>query len=380
MTKVLIVFTDAHLAYSPSTLNLYNSLKERCDVQIVAFEPDHSYSSQKVDDSNVIYLENPPIFEDGIPLTKRLYTEIRKSIKPITNADLLTAKARILIEYIKQFDGVLIAIDFFALWCIQQAGKSAHVFSLEIFEKDKYKNACVVTKIESVITQSQDRYDFLFPKHNVPVFYVQNSPYYIAIDESSYEKREKKKLVFCGSAMPFFGIFSCLEFISDHPEYSLTVKGAVPSFVQKVIQEHFAYLITEKRLIIDSAYLGPEALNVFLDHYYIGFVFYDLYRFEFVNSFNYKTVPSGKLSQYYNAGVPVIANNLKGLKSIKDYHAGVLIDNLSSKNILEAINQIESNYTYYAKGAKQASVDFDYKKGITPFIDFLTQKKKPTEP
>lgn len=373
LNTILIIFTDPQLSYSPSTLNLYDALSQNFKVEIVSFEPDQSFSAHKITDRQVRYL-NIPKQNPGVPLVKRIHIELNKTFfKNKVQSDLLNQKAVALIEVIENFNGEIIAIDFFALWCVQKAGKKAHLFSLELLDYDPYRNECNKEAIESVIIQTKDRYQFLFGDRKLKTFLVQNAPYYKKLD---YEIGDRKKtnLVFCGSAVPAFGIFNCIEFITDFPEYTLTVKGAIPPYVKKVICETFDDLLEEKRLILDDEYISTEDLNDYLKYYYIGFVFYDFYRFEHINRFNYKTAPSGKLFQYYNSGLPVIANNLPGLNSIEDFAAGVMIGAMSSKSIKNAIDKIESNYESYVKGAKEAALHFDFRANIHPFIEYLTER------
>ena len=117
--------------------------------------------------------------------------------------------------------------------------------------------------------------------------------------------------------------------------------------------------------------MSPKDLNNFLANYYIGFVFYDSCRFEYINTYNYETAPSGKLFQYFNAGVPVVTSNVKGLNAVKQYGAGIMIDNLNSKSIKEAVDKISANYVPFAEAAKKASAHFDFSGAAEVFIDFL---------
>ena len=373
---ILIVFPDAHLSYSPSTLNLYDSLDEYFNVTIATFSPLESYSSQRVLNRNVEYLNFTN--QTGIPLLRRLATELKKTLFPKSKSlyPLLTARAKVLIDRIKEFTGTIIAVDFFALWCVQQAGKSAHLFSLEIPENDPYKNRCDLNSILSVVIQTKDRYEYIFGEKEIRTFIVQNAPMYIA-RQINYEGRLNTNLVFCGSAMPAFGIFSCIEFILDYPEYSLTIKGAVPPSVRAGIRENFQVLIAEKRLILDEEYLDAEELNIFLADYYIGFVFYDAYRFDYMNCFNYKTAPSGKLFQYFNAGLPVVVSNIEGLKAVEQFGAGVMINALNAASIKKAIELIDADYLQIAKAAKKAALHNDFSKAIEPYIIYLNSVSGP---
>ena len=368
--NILILFPDPHLSYSPSTLNLYDSLDKYFNVTIITFSPLESYSNQRVLNRNVEYLTF--INQTAIPLIYRLTTELKKTFFSTSRSldPMLTEKAKVLIERIKKFTGTIIAVDFFSLWCVQQAGKSAHFFSLEIPENDSYRNACDHRRILSVVIQTNDRYEYLFGKEKIPTFIVQNAPVYID-HEINLEKRINSKLVFCGSAIPEFGIYSCLEFLIDHREFQLTVKGTIPTSVKNSIKENFEYLIIEKRLLLIEEYFNPKELNDFLKDFYIGFVFYDTYRFNYINTFNFKTAPSGKLFQYFNAGVPVVVNNILGLNAVEEFGAGIMINNLSTKSIKNAITDISSNYVQFAKAAKNASLHFDFSKSIEPYILFL---------
>lgn len=376
MNNVLIVFTDPHLAYSPSILNLFYELKKITCVKLISPEPHPLYSLQRVDDQDIIYFDTEEQYVYP-RLYNRILNKVKNRLSPPTalqvhNERLKTQRAKKIIEFVKNFEGKILVVDFFALWCVQQAGRKAHLFSLEIHENDPYRSSCNYDMIESVVIQSYDRYYYLFQENQIKYFIVQNAPPFINF-APNYIDRDKNDLIFCGSAVPWFGIISCLDFIKDYPEYTLTIKGAVPKATKNSIELFYKDLITNKRLIIDEEYLDAETLTAYVSKFRIGFAFYDFYRFEQVRSFNYFTAPSGKVFQYLNSGVPVVANDLKGFELLKVTDAGVLVPSLSSKAIKTAIDEIESSYLKYAQNAKLASKEFDYLGNIKTFINFLTQ-------
>jgi hypothetical protein len=241
MKEVLIIFPDPQLPYSPTTLNLFYELKKHFKVTLLSAEPAAFYSLQKVDDPEIIYFsyhEDQPIYPG---LIKRVVNKVKNKYNPPTSEalqikSLTTARAKKIIEFVKDFDGEIIAVDFFALWCVQQAGKKAHLISLEILENDIYKKTCNFSFIKSIIIQSSDRYDYLFGEGNYRHFFIQNSPPYIPL-APDYSLRSKYNLIYCGSAMPWFGIVSCLDFIEDFPEYTLTIKGAIPKATQSIFDQ-----------------------------------------------------------------------------------------------------------------------------------------------
>ncbi|MEJ7913347.1 MAG: hypothetical protein WKF70_09345 [Chitinophagaceae bacterium] len=375
MKNILMVFTDPHLPYSPTIINLFNELKKHSKVQIITYQPEQLFSLQKLDDPDILYLSNADLHYRPEGLLKRTVKKaIEKIIKPspaeIVRRNLHTNKTEAVIKKIRDFEGEIIAVDFLALYCVQQAGKAAHLVSLEIHLNDRYRDNCLFDKIKSVIIQSNERYAYLFKDLQIPTFIVQNSPRYSNI-EPDKSARRKNKLIYCGSAVPGFGIFSCLDFLLDYPEYQLTVKGAVPPSTKEAIEQFYKQLIVEERLILDDSYMSEESLNLFVSRFRIGFVFYDLYRFDHVRTFNYYTAPSGKMFQYFNSGVPVIGNRLPGLEIIEHSKSGVLISYLSSAKMKQAIDQIESSYDEYADNSKKTSKDFDFTTNIQDFITFI---------
>ncbi len=375
MKSVLIVFTDPHLPYAPTIINLFNELKKHVRVTIITPEPDKVYSLQKIDDPDIIYLENNNSMMNKWSRVKRLINRVSAKILPpnptqVINRYLQNAKSLAIVKKISQFEGEIIAVDFLALWCAEQAGKSAHLVSLEIHTNDSYRDNCSFNKIKSVLIQSEERYRYLFKDLKLEKFIVQNAPSYLKFQPDSIS-RKKSDLIYCGSAVPGFGIFSCLDFLQDYPEYTLTIKGAVPPATKEAIDMFYSKLYKENRLVIDDSYMDTDTLTHYISTFRAGFVFYDFYRFEQLRTFNYYTAPSGKMFQYLNSGVPVIGNRLSGLEMIESSNAGVLIPYLSSLQIKIALDKIESSYLNIAENAKKVSENFDFTSNIQSFISFI---------
>ena len=97
----------------------------------------------------------------------------------------------------------------------------------------------------------------------------------------------------------------------------------------------------------------------------IGLVIYN----SKINDLNYTEIgsASGKLFQFAKFGIPVIASNIEGLKSlVKKYKLGVIID--SVEEIPNAINEINNNYEFYSNSSKEA---FDNHLCINEFLSKL---------
>lgn len=368
--KILIVFTDSHLPYSPTVLNIFNGLRNKGhSVKLITLNPPAYYAKDKIEDRGIIYIKEKSSLlgrvwkKISVKLSKKLSaSRIRK--------ELLTSKAAVFIKEIKKYKvDNIIAIDFFSLWCVQQAQMRSFLVSLEIYEDDLYYQNCDLTQIDTVIIQSKERYDYLFPdKLKIPFFIYPNSPVYIPVDTDKII-RDENHLIFCGSAVPDFGIISILDFLSDYPEYKLTIKGPMPEGVKQSIKKFYSKLIEEQRLNINEEYMDATTLTKYVAQFRIGFVFYDFYRYDHLRRFNYYTAPSGKLFQYLNSGVPVIANKIDGFQFIEDNKAGKLIPYLSSAQIKSAITYINNNYNDTVSNAKALSKQYDNTIFTNAFVD-----------
>lgn len=358
--NILIVFTDSHLPYSPTVLNIFKGLKKKGhSVKMITLNPPAYYAQDKIEDDDIIYIS------DKNSLVKRIVKKIiikvlKKSSSLRKKKQLHTSKADAFVKEIKKHKAdTIIAIDFFSLWCVQQTKQRAHLVSLEIYEGDEYYHNCDLSMIDLVVIQSKERFSHLFPVNlNIPYFIYPNSPVYYQFDPEKI-RRDEKHLIFCGSAVPDFGLISVLDFLLDYPDYKLTIKGPMPKGVKDSINNFYRKLINENRLFINEEYMDADALTKYVAQFRIGFVFYDFYRYDHLRSFNYYTAPSGKLFQYLNSGVPVVTNNIDGFKFVEDNNAGRRIAYLSSLQIKSAIDLINENYIEFVKNSKMLSKKFD---------------------
>ena len=179
--------------------------------------------------------------------------------------------------------------------------------------------------------------------------------------------------VYCGTAWNPFGFYHCLDFIKTFPEYTLNVKGALPSADKARVKTEYQDLMTGGRLIFDSDYLDDDALVDYLRRFKIGFCFYN-FEIEWVNNFNYHSAPSGKMFKYMAAGVPVIGQDILGLKPVKEFDCGVLITDLEPATIKRAVEKIEGNFDYYSQNCLKAAEHYSFDKMIEPFIDYLAER------
>lgn len=246
--KVLIIFTDEHLPYSMTTINLYDTLSESFDVQIVAFEPAKYMKTHESESRNIDYIRTSE--EIKLPKVRLLYFLFRlglklgflKFLKTLTPSQKL--KTFILWNRIRQLRAdEVIGVDFLALWIAQIVFNKGHLVSLEVNKNNLFYNLVNKDKIQSVIIQTEERYQYLFSDSNLKKFLVQNAPIYKPLKSVPSSHKE---LIFCGTAIPEFGVYQCLDFIASDPEFSLTIRGGITTGVKEKMQTDYRHLIEEK--------------------------------------------------------------------------------------------------------------------------------------
>jgi glycosyltransferase involved in cell wall biosynthesis len=373
--KITILFSGAHLAYSPTVIGLYDLLSEKFDVVIVAENPE-AFDFERLTNRNVIYKEKLT-GKNRLRFYRRVYDLRSIFDKEITalrrmrfDTDVIydfTQTRKILAAGAPDF---IVAVDFQNLLYAQVLKKNVEFLSLEIVPNDKFYNHCDFKNINSVVIQTKERYDHLFEDEKFKTFFIQNAPIYKEEAESNANRRG---LVYCGTAWNPFGFYHCLEFLRAFPEYTLNVKGATPSEAKAKVKTDYGNLTTSGRLIFDSEYLDDAAVVGYLRQFKTGFCFYN-FELEWINNFNYRSAPSGKMFKYMAAGVPVVGQDITGLKPVEEFDCGVLIKDLKPATIKKAVEKIEGNFSYYSQNCLKAAAHYSFDKTAKPFVDYLTAK------
>ncbi len=377
--KVLIVTTDSTLAYQPTLLNLYHELKEHFDISIVSFCYYNNFIPAK-GDYKVQYLKIPRFQKKLLFLFNRIGESLINPILKVAGTklayrnDLFKALvSATLRRYLEQTTpDEVIAVDFQALSVCQAVFGRAHFLSLEIYPHDKFRKQCDFRRIRSVIISSEERYEHLFGSQELRRFIIQNAPIH-----KQYELvpiTERHGLIWAGTIDLKFGVQYVIDFIRNYPQYSLTLKGPFVTGLEDHIRSSYQELISEGRLIINKTYLENDEFIRFISGHEIAFCFYD---WEVIrNNINYYLGNAGRLFMYFAASVPTIACNTPGLKSVRDFNAGRLIDDYQPDTIKKAIDEIKQHYETIAENCLKASEHFSFDKMTAPLIEYLNDTKK----
>jgi glycosyltransferase involved in cell wall biosynthesis len=371
--KLLIVTANEILAYQPSILNLYDFLEPHFDISIISFEPEF-IGRQKPSGRNVVYLKVPPIkkflvlkFDFTLQLGAKMFRPLFPALKH-NKLYYWSLQYRVLEKFLRQAKAdELLAVDIPALYITQAVFGRCHFFSLELDLEDPFLKKIRIPDILSVVIQNKERYDYLFPGAQLPVFYIQNAPVFREEMIRSYLRAD---MVWAGSILKRFAVLECLQFVRSYPSFRLVLKGGAERKTLQQIEHDYLDLLGSKRVLIDQDYLDSGEFIEFLSHFRYGICFYswDLIR----ESVNYQTAPSGKLFMYLAAGVPVIACNIPGFQFIREFRAGILVDDYRPETIYQAVQAIEEDFGSYSEACYRAARHFSFEKGVNSYIDFLT--------
>jgi hypothetical protein len=356
MKKALIIFPDEWILYSPTVLNSIALLKNEYEIHVISIDNGSCRQGRLTPNHKIIKINN---FISKVLIRINCY-KLFKFLLLILN--LLIKKISV-----NKYDFIL-GIDSVGYASGKLFFKNTIYLSLEI-KKDFYFHLSKLQGVSDLIIQTCERRDYLFNGKKVNTFYLPNSPNF---NGKELETSRKKDLILFGNILPENGTESCILALEKLPvEYTLTLKGIISERYSEYLRKEYKFL--GDRFTIDSTYIEQDYVINYLDKFLIGFCFYDLNLIKNVD-FNYISSPSGKLYNYYAAGVPVIANDLIGLKSVQQFEAGKVITDITPESIVQSILDIDDNYLFYQLNALQAAQEFDFKKNFTSILKHYSLK------
>jgi len=350
--KALIVFPDEWINYSPTVLNLNTCLQSHYNTEIICFHLEQFGQPSKLPNLKQISISN---FR---------YTLLRRLDK------YKQYKQRLLRKELKKkrsasFD-LVIAIDSTAYTATRQYFDNVVFLSLEIAQDEAMQQALQLG-ISDLIIQSVERKEFLLGKSSdTRVHYIQNAP--ILAKDPAPRSSTKNRLVYFGNIRSYYGIEFCIDALTHlDNSYTLTLKGIKEERFYQHLQSKYSDLISSNRLRFEFDYTEQEKVADYLQDYDIGLSLFDFSK-GMGDDFNYVSSPSGKIFNYFAAGIPVIGNDIVGFRPVKDKNAGILVETISPKSIAQAVEAISGNYVEYSQNSALAARDFDFKAAYDIFL------------
>ena len=364
--SLLVIFPDEWLSHSPTVLNLVTCLSDVFEIRVITID-DGCFNNSELKDDRYTFIKINSFLARNFLRRVKLFYHYFKTVLILLSVRKLNQQSVI---------DIVIGIDSHGLWIGQTIFQKAHFLSLEI-EKDVFFRLLNKDHIESVAIQTKERADYLFRPSLSNTFFLPNSPIINKCTLISHSNRKyNKKIVLMGNLTPDHGLFQCIDAIelNSNSDLSLTLKGFVyNSNVRTKLLSQYDHLFKQNRLILDEYYTPQKDVTKFLSEFSIGFCLYDFSRIS-KDDFNYASCPSGKLYNYFAAGLAVIGTNILGLKAVREFKAGILLTNLSIESIHNAIEAIGNSFQQYHENAFKAAEVYDFKQAVRPYKNFLLSK------
>jgi hypothetical protein len=342
--KWAIIFPNNWLSYSPSCLNFVKMLEVN----------GHDYLIIHVDD---LAIDNSKLNVKHFPLiVSGLLPRILRRCKIYTIYLLWVLYFNVKKCHKKEYFDRFVGIDDVGYLAAYLLDKNAIYYSLEISRSIYNRFVFSLLDVSLLIIQSEERKKYLCKK-DINTIYIQNS--IISSPNKAVHKTYNERLIYFGNIIESHGVEFCINSLYSLKDEVLMIKGLKVKNLQYItyLQKKYSDLVDSKKLFFDFSYIEQDDIIDYLQQYSIGFCFYD---FNLVSDFNYLSSPSGKMFNYFAAGLPIIGSDSIGLAPIKKFNAGILLKNPEAEEIVNAVKIISENYLNFHKNAINASNEYNY--------------------
>jgi glycosyltransferase involved in cell wall biosynthesis len=356
----VILFPDDWAAYSPTLTRL----AARLDGQFVLRA--HVLDTGRVDNA----LLDARIYR-RVRVRSWLAQALRKTgLYRIARTLMLARSAR---QDASRADHV-IAVDADGACAARLLGRKFHFLSLEVGRHPLLRRIARDDAL-SIAIQSRERLDFQFGGAvTAPVFILQNAPDFDPATATPRASRppdpDTPRFVYLGHAIPLHGLRSMLDLLEAWPGATLTLQGLHPERSLRMIRARYGGLLDSGALTIGSGYLADDELNGFLQNFDLGLCLYELDA-RHRHDFNYLSSPSGKMFNYFAAGLPVIASNHIGLAPVGEHGAGVQVASNRVDDLRNAARTILASHEAYRQRCFEAAAHYDFGTAADRLIAFI---------
>ena len=168
------------------------------------------------------------------------------------------------------------------------------------------------------------------------------------------DRSKSRHILVVGQLRHGQGIEDVLDFLAEHPEYSLTLLGAAANGFEQVIEERIRSCNLEDRVEFPNRFVSQEELSDAAAKCFCGLALYDTAS----DNFTHYADP-GKVKSYLEMGLPVVMTRISEIVPyVEKYKAGEVIDSLAE--LPAAIARIATDLRRYEDGALEFTEHFEF--------------------
>jgi len=164
----------------------------------------------------------------------------------------------------------------------------------------------------------------------------------------------RNRLLVVGQLRHGQGVEQVLDFLADHPDYSLSLMGAAANGFESEIAARIAAANLADRVYFPNRFVSESELREEASKCFVALA---LYQLDAGNLTHY--ADPGKVKSSIEMGLPVIMTRISEIVPfVERFHAGVVIDSLSE--LPQAIENVRLNYAKYLEGGRRFAQEFEY--------------------
>lgn len=380
--KILIVFVDEWAAYSPTLQNLVTVLDRDGRFEVTALYGDNGrYSVHGLDPRlyERVALPSPEEAEKRArspwSMAGHLKRRLNSRLFPHEHVSAYTMeKLRVFAKkLVGRTPDHVIAIDPVAMTLCAALFDSVTFLSLEVLN-EIFLRWIEPSRFHGVVIQNPERYALVFPQGGHRTFWIQNSHLF----EGRSPREFNRSIVYFGNIAPTHGMEIMVDAMRALPEFTLTMKGILTPAMRARLEGLAGDLLASGRIMIEDGHIEQSDTAAWLRKFGLGFCFYDIamlrrsvLRRDARLVDHYLNCPSGKLFNYYAAGLPVVGSEIPGLASVSEHTAGILLGDCSASAVAESVRRIAADYERFVKGSFAAAEANDFATLARPFADAL---------
>jgi glycosyltransferase involved in cell wall biosynthesis len=144
----------------------------------------------------------------------------------------------------------------------------------------------------------------------------------------------------------------------------------LPPASRRIIEDGHADLLASGRLRLPQGFLREQDMLPFLRGFDVGLCLYAL-EGRLRHDFNYLSAPSGKMFNYFAAGLPVLASAHVGLAPVREHDAGLLVHDLAPDTLRDAAQALCREAPRFRAGALAAADAYDFPRAARALVDHV---------
>ncbi len=168
------------------------------------------------------------------------------------------------------------------------------------------------------------------------------------------DRSGSRRILVVGQLRQGQGVEAVLDFVAEHPKYSLALMGAAAHGFEKVIEDRVCAGHISERVYFPNRFVSQDELSEVAATCFCGLALYDTAP----DNFTHFADP-GKVKSYIEMGLPVVMTRISGIVPyVERFKAGEVIGSVD--DLSDAMSRIAVNTLVYNEGVRSFAAHFEF--------------------